>query len=178
MRIRFTKMQGQGNDFIVLDGVRQRLELPSDLELELELRTTIEAGVTAVGDALEAVVVRDVKRKGAVLLPKGARVTGRIWKLERHQTPARTEWVAGLFFQRFSFGNFYGEFHARLTPPFPRAGTSLDRFDALRVHTIVREQPVANPRIGILDLKGERGKLPAGTRLYWRTLPPSHEETQ
>ena len=31
MRIRFTKMQGQGNDFIVLDGVRQRLELPSDL---------------------------------------------------------------------------------------------------------------------------------------------------
>ena len=31
MRIRFTKMQGQGNDFVVLDGVRQRLELPSDL---------------------------------------------------------------------------------------------------------------------------------------------------
>ncbi len=31
MRIRFTKMQGQGNDFVVLDGVRQRLKVSSDL---------------------------------------------------------------------------------------------------------------------------------------------------
>lgn len=31
MRIRFTKMQGQGNDFVMLDGVRQRLELPADV---------------------------------------------------------------------------------------------------------------------------------------------------
>src|SRR5258708_35830206 len=27
MRIRFTKMQGQGNDFVVLDGVRQAIDL-------------------------------------------------------------------------------------------------------------------------------------------------------
>lgn len=156
----------------------QRLELPADLELELELRTPIEAGVTAVGDALEAVVARDVKRKGVVIFPKGAKVTGRIWKLERHQAPARTEWAAGLFFQRFSFDNFYGEFHARLTPPFPGASNPWERVDAVRVHTTVREQPVANPRIGILNLKGERGKLPAGTRLYWRTLLPTQEEKQ
>src|SRR5258708_21792475 len=27
MRLRFTKMQGAGNDFLVLDGIRQRLDL-------------------------------------------------------------------------------------------------------------------------------------------------------
>ena len=27
MRVRFTKMQGAGNDFLVLDGIRQRLDL-------------------------------------------------------------------------------------------------------------------------------------------------------
>jgi diaminopimelate epimerase len=30
MRLRFTKMQGAGNDFVVLDGVRQRIDLSSD----------------------------------------------------------------------------------------------------------------------------------------------------
>jgi diaminopimelate epimerase len=38
MRIRFTKMQGQGNDFVVLDGYRQALELPSDLVRRLANR--------------------------------------------------------------------------------------------------------------------------------------------
>ena len=30
MRLKFTKMHGQGNDFVVLDGIRQRIELSSD----------------------------------------------------------------------------------------------------------------------------------------------------
>jgi len=30
MKLRFVKMQGQGNDFVVLDGVRQRVELDAD----------------------------------------------------------------------------------------------------------------------------------------------------
>ncbi|MBL8175877.1 MAG: hypothetical protein JNK48_14470 [Bryobacterales bacterium] len=152
------------------------LQLPPDLEFQLELRTPIEAGTTAVGDALEAFVVKDVKLKNTILLPKGAKITGRVWKLERLQTPSRTEWVAGLLFQRFAFDHFYGELHARLVPPVPGSSSPWERVDSLRSHTIVREQPAASPRIGILNLKGERGKLPAGTRLYWRTLPLSREE--
>jgi len=30
MKLRFVKMQGQGNDFVVLDGIRQRVELDAD----------------------------------------------------------------------------------------------------------------------------------------------------
>ena len=30
MRIRFAKMQGQGNDFVVIDGVRQRVDLSAE----------------------------------------------------------------------------------------------------------------------------------------------------
>ncbi|MFN7936325.1 MAG: hypothetical protein U0R19_23550 [Bryobacteraceae bacterium] len=159
-----------------------KIVLPADLELELDLRTPIEPGVTAVGDTVEAIVVRDVKRKGVVFLPKGTKVTGRVWKLERLQTPARTEWQAGLLFLRFSFDNSqghnsYGEFRARLTPPFPGASQPNRSLEAVQVYTMVRDEPVVDPRIGILNLKGERGKLPLGTRLNWRTLlPPSHEE--
>ena len=38
MKLRFTKMQGLGNDFVVLDGVRQRVEIPSDYMLDLPVR--------------------------------------------------------------------------------------------------------------------------------------------
>ncbi len=155
----------------------RQVELPADLDLELALQTEVEAGVTAVGDVVDAVVTKDVKRKGTLYLPKGAKVTGRVWKLERRQTSYRTDWTVGLLFQRFSFDRFLGEFHARLIPPLPGVSQAWDRVDALRQYTVVREQPLENPRIGILNLKGERGKLPVGTRLYWRTLPPSHEET-
>ncbi|MBS1827728.1 MAG: hypothetical protein JST93_20615 [Acidobacteria bacterium] len=154
-----------------------KIELPADLEPELELRTAIEPGVTAVGDAVEAIVTKDVKRKGVVYLPKGAKVTGRVWKLERLQSTTRTEWEAGLLFLRFSFDNSYGEFHARLTPPFPGSTERHSALESVRVHTVVRDEPVIDPRIGILNLKGERGKLPLGTRLNWRTLlPPSQEK--
>ncbi|HQR57180.1 MAG TPA: diaminopimelate epimerase, partial [Burkholderiaceae bacterium] len=30
MKLRFTKMQGAGNDFVVLDGVRQKVDLSRD----------------------------------------------------------------------------------------------------------------------------------------------------
>lgn len=153
----------------------RKIDIPADLDVELVLDTPLEGGVTAVGDAMEATVAKDVKRKGILFLPKGAKVSGRVRKLQRRQTPMRTEWVAGLLFQRFAFDNFHGELHARLTPPFP-GSSSYDRLGTVRTYTIERDLPLDNPRIGILHLKGERGKLPAGTRLWWRTQLPSHEE--
>ena len=41
MRIRFTKMQGAGNDFVVLDETRQRLNLTSAQYRQLADRHTV-----------------------------------------------------------------------------------------------------------------------------------------
>lgn len=154
----------------------RKIELPADLDVEVELRTTVEGGVTAIGDPVETVVVKDVRRKGELLLPKGAKISGRVVRLERRQSSTQAEWVAGLLLTRFEFGNAYGDFRARLSPPYPGSSPPFDRFGAVRAYVTVREEPLGNPRIGMLNLKGERGKLRAGTRLSWRTQPPSPEE--
>ncbi len=61
MRLRFTKMQGAGNDFLVLDGIRQALELnparvrtlaaalTSDTEFSMRTVTRSSSAATARG---------------------------------------------------------------------------------------------------------------------------------
>jgi hypothetical protein len=73
------------------------LQLPENVELDLALTTPVEHGVSAVGDAVEATLRREVKRDKRVLLPKGSIFRGRLLRLERQRGNISSFNVAFLF---------------------------------------------------------------------------------
>ena len=62
--------------------VKLPIALPEGLSLELELLTHVRFGRSAVGAPIEARVRKDVKRKGGVLVPKGAVLSGNVAVLD------------------------------------------------------------------------------------------------
>ncbi|MBI3207488.1 MAG: hypothetical protein HYZ37_01135 [Candidatus Solibacter usitatus] len=139
------------------------ITLPEELDVELRLEDEIVGGVSAIGDAIRARVATDVKRKGQVILPRGAIVTGRIRALERVHGRQDTYWIVGLHFFRVEFGNKFGTFHGKMYPVTSPSTTSTPlRSDTLRL-------------AGILYMRGEKGKLPAGLRTSWHTIAPPTE---
>lgn len=146
------------------------LQLPEGLDIELRLDSPIETGVSAVGDPIRATVLRDVKRRGAILAPKGAVAHGRLVHLKRRDDARRPGWIAGVQFDRIEFGDFVVRFAARMDPVgennFPLGVTDFSS----RSYRIVREANPSDIRVGILYIKGEQGKVPAGARMIWRTV--------
>jgi len=154
----------------------RRIEIPAGVDLDLRLDTDVETGKSAVGDALQATVMRDAKQKGQVVVPKGAVVSGRLVKLQYAGAERQPRWIAGLEFSKIEFENTVAPFHARMSPVTPIGSFGLTGSTGPLVEARLREQPPENPWIGILYLRGERGRIPAGTRLTWRTGTPSIEE--
>ncbi|MCC6340848.1 MAG: hypothetical protein IT166_01540 [Bryobacterales bacterium] len=151
------------------------ITLAEGLDVDLKLQTPIEAGVTAVGDPVTALVAKAVRGKGHLYVPKGAVVGGRVVKFQRRHGPRDTFWALGLLFDRVDFENQFGEFRAHMYPVTfpPGMGYSTD---PRRQGPYAGPEPTeTNPRIGILYLKGERAKLPAGISTSWRTLAPAEE---
>jgi len=148
-----------------------RVTLPSGLGLDLKLNQPIDITTSAIGDQLTATVMRDVKRKGVLLIPKGARVTGRLVKMERRRMPRMLAWAAGVEFTHIEWANSYGDLHVELVAAPPTLNSTAI---GQRTYTITRET-LANPQTGILYIRGETGKIPAGTRTAWRTLAPIEE---
>lgn len=152
------------------------LEIPAGLEVELKLETPVEAGISAVGDPLKATVARDAKLKGAVVIPKGAQVTGRLLRLQRYDAWREPVWLAGMEFQRLEFPGRFADFRARLDAASSNLPSPVQDRRGNITWMVVREAPSANPRIGILYIRGERGKLNIGLRTWWHTEAPSKEE--
>lgn len=153
------------------------VNLPGELEMELALETGLEAGVSAVGDMIRATVAREVRRKKELIVPKGAIVSGRILRLNRMEGFREPYWTAGVEFTRIEFGGKYAEFRARMdaaSARFPQATVSSS--GASQRWTTLQEPPPSNPRIGILYMRGERPKLSAGFRTWWRTESTNPEE--
>lgn len=63
---------------------RQELELPEDLTFDVKLQTEIDSTTAAVGDPVIATLDDDIKLKRRLLVAKGAKLLGRILRLERH----------------------------------------------------------------------------------------------
>jgi hypothetical protein len=92
------------------------ITLPGDLDLPIRLTTAIQHPLIAKGDRFEAEVTRDIKRKGEVVIPKGARVEGRI--VEYVNFPGSDQLrVIGLRLDRITFENKQGVLSARLEAP-------------------------------------------------------------
>ncbi|MBI3684620.1 MAG: hypothetical protein HY235_29975 [Acidobacteria bacterium] len=152
-----------------------RITLPEGLEFGLRLETAVESGSSAVGDAVHATVVRDVKQKGQVVVPKGAVVKGRLTRLERVSGTREPYWIVGIEFTRVEFENSSGSFRARMAPvSTPGLDFRVGDVERARVYTVIRS--VDHPRIGILYMRGEKGRIPPGTLTNWRTELPSKED--
>ena len=80
-------------------------DLPAGLNLDVRLETDIDSTSAASGDPVVAILQRDVKSKGQVLAPKGAKLRGRLVRLERGSSRAFDYYTVGLQFSILEFGN-------------------------------------------------------------------------
>jgi len=150
------------------------IRLPEGLELELELETEIEGAHAAVGDPIRAVVASSVRRKGQLLVPKGAIVEGRLLHVEK--VPARVPYyVVALEFHTIHLPPYEAPFHAVLEeiPTFVgfggRATVHFSELGPLAGRVRVVPGLGNRPGAGVFYVKGEKLRLPRGTRLLWRT---------
>ena len=126
-----------------------QVDLAAGLLVPMALETAIDSKSASVGDAVRARVRQDVRKKGQLVLPAGAQISGRIRSLERYSAP-EPYFLLGIEFSEAEWGN-------------ARAAFSGELVDS-------RSQKTA------LHIPGARFHLAPGFRMVWRTLgqqPPS-----
>jgi hypothetical protein len=143
--------------------------LPEGLTVMLRPSRPVDLKTAARGDLFEAEVLRDVKRRDVVLLPKGAAVKLRISKLLCLDSPVAHCWLA-VRPERFEFGNKEGEFRAAADP------LDLDRLTMMMRNVprpiLIRERITVGdlePGAGLFLLRGNKS-LPSDYQMLWRTL--------
>lgn len=85
------------------------ISLPPGLRLPVHLANAIDSENAAVGDAISAIVESRVEQKGAVPIPKGAMLHGRIRRFERSTTPT-DHYIVGLEFTDLEFPGYHARF--------------------------------------------------------------------
>jgi len=166
--------------------VPQPLVLPPGLMIDTRLNAPITAGTSSVGDALQAVVTGDIRHAGAVVIPKGAVLNGRIKHFSEHHSPPGSagslRWQSEGFAAGLAPPNFMilvfeftsMTFGGAITP----VHVALDRFGggvrssdgrAVPADSIVRIRSSGPPNV-ILHLVPGSSLIPKGFWLRWRTL--------
>ena len=137
----------------------REIEIPAGLTLSTTLDTALDSTTSRLGDAVSAHIDADVRHKGAVLIPKGTRVTGRIRTFDRYTAPSHYHRIA-LEFYRFEFPRgpvrFFSVLERVVPPPGSGARLSVDRKSDL-------------PGVGTFAIKGDTVQLQPGTRMVWKT---------
>ena len=59
------------------------IELPDEFSIEIALITPIDSSISAVGDPVEAKLMRNLKDHGKIIAPKGALLRGRLTRIRR-----------------------------------------------------------------------------------------------
>ncbi len=152
-----------------------KVALPQAARFDLILETAIDSATSAIGDEVSARLESDVKKGGTVLIPKGARLRGRITRLERVSAPA-PHFEVRLTFFTLEFGQRQADFTARLEAIVVAGGASTYQTRALRVpyagnrqtYILMADTP-PSPGVADLVITGVRAELPRGLRLVWRT---------
>jgi hypothetical protein len=138
----------------------EEIALPADTLMDLRLEDDIDTETAAVGDPVRARLANDVKHKGRVLIAKGARVTGRVTRLEKHSDYNEL----GFEFDEVEGGGIHAHFEGKLD--------SIPQSWFLAPAIARRNAQVrgAVPGEGILILKGGRVRMMRGTAMFWRTV--------
>ena len=167
-----------------------RVGLPAGLTVKMELESGFDSATAAIGDAVRARVVENVRRSGKTILPKGAIVTGRIRSMERQSRSGG--FLLGIELTGVRWENNRGEFRADLLEastvaqikrpqdlqagggniiPLSGSPPSTETAPPERSRTQIRVAS-AIPGVGRLFVKGEQWRLAPGLRMVWRTVTP------
>jgi hypothetical protein len=156
------------------------VELPQGLVIELHLTTPVDGEQSAVGDPISAVVAANAKKKGKVIIPKGAVATGRLVRLEKR--PGDFDYyVVGVRFSTIEFGNHRAAFLARLedagSPVQIGGRVSMSLVPGRRV---IFQEPAAEQwtNVGVFYVRASRLRLTRGLRMIWRTESTTGGEKQ
>jgi hypothetical protein len=155
------------------------IDLPPGIMLEVSLDTPIASASSAVGDPIAATVQRAAKSNGAVIVPKGAVLHGRITLLRR-QNIERGAYALGLDFSDFEFPGAKGTLHVELdqvaaspgifgTPGSTRFGPYWHLNNATA--PVKLESPGS-----VFFVRGDSFRLARGLRMYWRTQSSPEEK--
>jgi hypothetical protein len=149
------------------------VRLPTGVLVDMVLKTPLEGSRAVIGDPIRAVAAHDVVKSGAVLIPKGAAVTGRITRIGQRNTGRVLYQVLGLRMESIEFGGHRAEFVASMeslglaSAQVTVAGADLSGSR--------RGAPVQARGESILFIKGNSLHIPSGAHMYWRTLSDASE---
>lgn len=96
-------------------------DLPVGLKMDVHLVTPLLWTKSAVGDAVTAVVRRDVKVQKQVIIPKGSQLKGRLICLERRAGPTGSAYLVALRFDELNANKWRATIKTQLVEalPFP-----------------------------------------------------------
>ena len=169
------------SDLAALDPVRKTKEvtLPAGLSARIKLKSAIDSE-GAIGDSIQATIANDIIQGGQVLVPKGAAVTGRIRRIEKHDE-GLPYYIVGIEFDDVDFPGHHARFFASLksleqdTPNLQffmdLGGMKFESGEGITTITGPRSlhlQEVAG--VGTFFVKGSRFRIPEGTTMVWETV--------
>ena len=132
------------------------LDLPAGLMVAIDLQSAIDSATAHVGDLLSGRVADDVRRKGEIIIPKGALVTGRIRSLVRVRSP-EPAFDLTIELSEVEWANTRAELYGELLRESGRVATTTARI----------------PGTGVLHMTGAQFRIAPGFKMRWRTLEPN-----
>jgi hypothetical protein len=144
------------------------IALPEGLLVEIDLQTPVNFPGSAIGDEIEGRIHRDVKRKGKVVIPKGALVKGNVVLLERRRDMrGQVRILVALSWREISFDGKSGPFEGQL-----EEGGAIPASDisnrGLYLRPGLRERGML-PHRDVFYVRKDTLNLPRGLPLLWRT---------
>ena len=121
----FDDPSGVGGESAAQTAARQ-VDLPAGLPFALHLTKPIESATAAAGDPFRAELVRPIRGKHGVLVPKGAAVTGRILLLSKTYEGNSQSLTLELRLETIEVNGVREPFHATLDSSVRRYGKALD----------------------------------------------------
>lgn len=141
----------------------EEIRIPSGMLLEARLETRIDFTRAAVGDPVVAVVERDARRNKLVVAPKGARLLGRLMRLEKGRGRPGDYRLISLEFDLIEFAGRSGSLQARIESVGPIVGPA-----GARVR--LAEDDPRLPRARGFYFTGNSASLARGLPLTLRTI--------
>ncbi|HUI79654.1 MAG TPA: hypothetical protein VLY24_17130 [Bryobacteraceae bacterium] len=140
-------------------------EVPAGIEIESKLETQFDSVLVARGDPFEATVTAAVRLKGSVVVPKGAKIGGRVTGIVRSEEPFP---CIGLILQPawIEFEGRHGAFAAdQISLPYMNPSHV--------AHDLCPFVP--EPGSAVLQFHGSTFHTAGGQPLLWRTVKPDDQ---